>query len=128
MLYVAAIRVRLGRAPRGSQSKHTRSILIPRSVAVNVEAEAEYISQRRNEVSSLVNKHWARAGAWPGARAHPVARLQEFYFHDRRHVLNCLLLAPTILRYLQDATVAIIPRGGLLQTVSLDATFGLILL
>lgn len=30
----------------GSQSKHTRSILIPRSVAVNVEAEVEYISQR----------------------------------------------------------------------------------
>lgn len=40
-----------------SQSKHTRSILIPRSVAVNVEAEAEYISRRRNEVSLLVNKH-----------------------------------------------------------------------
>lgn len=44
-------------AGRGdSQSKHTRSILIPRSVAVNVEAEAEYISRRRNEVSLLVNK------------------------------------------------------------------------
>lgn len=56
-------------AGRGdSQSKHTRSILIPRSVAVNVEAEAEYISRRRNEVSLVVNKH--RQGAWPGARAH----------------------------------------------------------
>ncbi|KAL4708087.1 hypothetical protein ACJJTC_009866 [Scirpophaga incertulas] len=57
-----------------SQSKHTRSILIPRSVAVNVEAEAEYISRRRNEVSSVVNKHWAwsAVAAWPGARAHPL--------------------------------------------------------
>lgn len=52
-----------------SQSKHTRSILIPRSVAVNVEAEAEYISRERNEVSSVVNKHRAERGAVPGARA-----------------------------------------------------------
>lgn len=78
---------------RDSQSKHTRSVLIPRSVAVNVEAEAEYISQRRNEVSVLVNKQrlrrpgraGARAAA-PGARA-PRYSLQEFYFHDKRHVL-----------------------------------------
>lgn len=51
-----------------SQSKHTRSILIPRSVAVNVEAEAEYISRRRNEVSLLVNKQ-RRVRRAPGARA-----------------------------------------------------------
>lgn len=53
-----------------SQSKHTRSILIPRSVGVNVEAEAEYISRRRNEVSSLVNKQ-ERGVACLRARAHP---------------------------------------------------------
>ena len=56
-------------AGRGdSQSKHTRSILIPRSVAVNVEAEAEYISRRRNEVSLLVNKQAGSAGAGRVAR------------------------------------------------------------
>lgn len=60
-------------ARRGdSQSKHTRSILIPRSVAVNVEAEAEYISRRRNEVSLLVNKHRG-GGVARGARAPPLA-------------------------------------------------------
>lgn len=77
-------------AGRGdSQSKHTRSILIPRSVAVNVEAEAEYISRRRNEVSLLVNKQAGAAAARGPGRAR-TTRLQEFYFHDKRHVLiNC---------------------------------------
>lgn len=64
--------------------------MIPRSVAVNVEAEAEYISQRRNEVSLLVNKHRVRSerrGVARGARA-PATRLQEFYFHDKRSRVN----------------------------------------
>lgn len=58
-IYVVLILARGWLSPAStpvSQSKHTRSILIPRSVAVNSEAEAEYISRRRNEVSALVNK------------------------------------------------------------------------
>lgn len=63
--------------------------MIPRSVAVNSKAEAEYISRRRNEVSVLVNKQrWtARVRRRsPGRQRNPI-RLQEFYFHDKHHVL-----------------------------------------